>query len=82
MITIILGISLAVLLLAKLLNYLTLRNFNMSKFISSFRKIYIMRYYNHESPKIKQYRIVNNILNIMLYVTLLTITIKGLSIIR
>lgn len=82
MITITLGIALVILLLAKLLNYVTLRNFHTGKFISSFKKIYIMKYYGHESSRIKQYRIINNVLNIMFYITLLMITIKGLLLIR
>ena len=64
-------IIIAVVLFAKILNYYIVGNFRLYKFIGSFGKIYKLRYYHSEPYKIKRYRLVNNVLNIILYTTLL-----------
>ncbi|MFT4202776.1 MAG: hypothetical protein QM610_02575 [Chitinophagaceae bacterium] len=66
---------LAILLLAKLINYVALGSFRVKKFIVSFRKIYLLKYYYNEPIRMRQYRMVSNILNILIYATLLTIII-------
>ncbi|WP_447642074.1 MULTISPECIES: hypothetical protein [Chitinophagaceae] len=72
-------ILLLVVVIAKIVSFIAYRDFSLRVFIRSFFRFYELKYYYDQPKKAKNYMRLNNFLNIISYLGIMSLLLLGVS---